>query len=373
MDMSFLNRLFRFFIVLSIILFSLTLTYYVFQYAYPFLIAFGIAFLMNPIVNFLHQRLHFPRGLSVFSVILIIAGIFIGILILLVVEIANGTAYLAAEVPEHYKSLVNYIQLFISSTIIPLYQRLLSLISTLDPSQQDTIISSIQELGEKIAYQGAFLLQDFLQRIPLVLKQLPNYVSVLIFSLLGTFFISKDWHKFSDKLSKSLPTKVVSSFSEVLQGLKLALFGFFKAQVILISITGMTVLIGLLFLKVEHALTIALLTSVVDLMPYLGTGLIFVPWIIYMFVAGNHFLTISLSLLYMLVIIQRQMIEPKILSTNIGLDPLMTLIALFAGFQLFGFSGLIIGPVTLVILHTLYQAGVFQEIWRYINEPKESP
>ncbi|WP_028783433.1 sporulation integral membrane protein YtvI [Thalassobacillus devorans] len=370
MDMIFLNKLMRFLIVLSVISFTFTLAYYVFQYAYPFLIAFSIAFLMNPIVNFLHQRLHLPRGLSVFSVILTIAGICVGLLILLVVEIANGTAYLAAEVPEHFKSLINYIQVFISSTIIPLYQRLLSFISTLDPSQQDAIIGNIQELGEKIAHQGAAILQDLLQRIPLLLKELPNYVSVLTFSLLGTFFISKDWHKFSDKLSKSLPAKVVSSFSEVLLGLKQALFGFIKAQVILISITGLTVLIGLLFLKVEHAITIAILTGVVDLMPYLGTGLVFIPWIIYMFVAGNHFLTISLSLLYMLVIIQRQMIEPKILSTTIGLDPLLTLIALFVGFQLFGLSGLIIGPVTLVILYTLNQAGVFLEIWRYITEPK---
>ncbi|MEM5598483.1 AI-2E family transporter [Niallia circulans] len=128
------------------------------------------------------------------------------------------------------------------------------------------------------------------------------------------------------------------------------MFGFLKAQLTLVSITTVIILIGLLILRVDYAITIALLTGIVDIIPYLGTGLIFVPWIIYEIITGQIVLAIGLSVLYIIVLVQRQIMEPKILSSNIGLDPLATLIALFVGFKLFGFIGLIVGPVSLVIV-----------------------
>jgi predicted PurR-regulated permease PerM len=77
-------------------------------------------------------------------------------------------------------------------------------------------------------------------------------------------------------------------------------------------------------------------------------------------------LAIGLGVLYLVVLVQRQVMEPKVLSSNIGLDPLATLIALFVGFKLIGFLGLIAGPVTLVIITTLHRAHVFKDVWSYI-------
>ena len=101
--------------------------------------------------------------------------------------------------------------------------------------------------------------------------------------------------------------------------------------------TTVIVLIGLLILRVPYAITIAIITGVVDLLPYLGTGAVFVPWVIYVFFTGDTAFAIGLLILYIVVIVQRQIMEPKVLSSNIGLDPLATLVALFVGFKLFGF------------------------------------
>lgn len=225
-------------------------------------------------------------------------------------------------------------------------------------------------MGSSIADTGRQILTDILTWIPAQLRALPNLATVLIFSLLGTFFISKDWYKLGDRVRKLLPERVLTSGGNVYRGLQKALIGFLKAQLTLISITAVIVLIGLLILRVDYAITIALITGIVDLMPYLGTGLIFVPWILYLFFTKNYFLTIAISVLYIIVIVQRQLMEPKVLSTNIGLDPLATLVALFVGFQLFGFLGLIIGPVTLVVINTLHQTGVLKEIWDFIRGPE---
>lgn len=359
-------RTFRFFLVIVIISAIIFVSLNAFQYTYPFLIAIVIAFLMNPLVNFFENNIKLPRPFSVFITILLIMAAIIGIIFLLVVELINGFTYLADQIPEHFKTLITYVETFIASQIIPFYHHLTAIISSLDPSQQEEILSQIRSVGTNIANGGAEILKSILEGVPEQLKKLPNFATVVVFSLLGTFFISKDWYKLGMKMKDITPSKVLDSGGSVFKGLQKALFGFVKAQFTLISITAIIVLIGLLILRVDYAVTIAIITGAVDLLPYLGTGLIFIPWIIYMFFTGNYFLTIGLSLLYIVVIIQRQMMEPKVLSTNIGLDPLATLVALFVGYQLFGFLGLIVGPVTLVILNTLHQSGVFKEIWAFI-------
>ncbi|KGP90834.1 membrane protein [Pontibacillus chungwhensis BH030062] len=361
-----LLRIIRSLVVGFIVAVSIFTTILLWTYLYPFIIALTIAYLINPLVNFLEDKTNAPRSLAVFIAIMLLLGAIIGIITLLVVELIDGFTYLGMQLPEHFRTLISYLENLLTYQIVPLYERITSIMNTLDATQQQEIIIQIQNVGANIAQSGAELLGDVLNAIPSYLKKLPNFATVLIFSLLGTFFISKDWYKLSLRIKQLTPSKVAESSTSVFSGLQKALLGFIKAQFTLISITAFIVLIGLLILRVEYAVTIAILTGAVDLLPYLGTGFVFVPWIVYMFFTGNYFLTIGLSVLYTIVIVQRQMMEPKVLSTNIGLDPLATLMALFVGFQLFGFLGLIIGPVSLVMVNTLHQSGVFKEIWDYI-------
>ncbi len=100
--------------------------------------------------------------------------------------------------------------------------------------------------------------------------------------------------------------------------------------------------------------------GLVDLLPYLGAGSVFVPWIMYLAIAGQLPQSIGLGVLYIVVLIQRQLTEPKILSKSIGLDPLATLIALFAGFKLFGILGLVAGPAAARFHSGLYHNGRFK-------------
>ncbi|MBO8156458.1 MAG: sporulation integral membrane protein YtvI [Bacillaceae bacterium] len=371
MPAIYLQRMLRFAIVVGVVLIAFLTVFTLARYTYPFLIAIVIAFLINPVVNLFEHKLKIPRAFSVFLVILLILALVSGIITILIVEIANGMTYLSTVVPKYFEDLVKYFQNLVAAQVIPLYERLSAMLDTLDPAQKEQIMNQIKDVGSSIADSGKQLLTGILTWIPEQLRALPNLATVLIFSLLGTFFISKDWYKLGERIQILLPDRLLTSGSNVFKGLQKALFGFIKAQLTLISITAVIVLIGLLILRVDYAITIALITGVVDLLPYLGTGIIFVPWILYVFFTKNFFLTIGLSVLYIIVIVQRQLMEPKVLSTNIGLDPLATLVALFVGFQLFGFLGLIIGPVALVIINTLHQTGVLREVWDFIIGPKK--
>ncbi|AIM15871.1 sporulation integral membrane protein YtvI [Neobacillus sp.] len=363
MNSKYLYRIIRFIFVVGAIILGLYAFYLISKVTYPFLIGFAIAFFINPLVNLLENKAKMPRILAVFVALILIFAIFAGLITLLVVEIVSGANYLAKVIPQHLNTFITYLEDYFTN----LYNQLTRMFNKLDAGQQDTIIANIQDIGQTIGSTVGNFIQNFFGNIPLILSWFPNAATVLIFSLLATFFISKDWYRLSNLGNKILPAKARTSGKTVFADLKKALFGFIKAQVTLISITTVIILIGLLILRVDYAITIALLTGVVDIIPYLGTGAVFVPWIIYEVISGDIGLAIGLGVLYVIVLVQRQIMEPKILSSNIGLDPLATLIALFVGFKLIGFLGLIIGPVTLVIITTLYRANVFHDLWTFIK------
>lgn len=367
MNIEMINRILRFLFLIVVIFLSFILLFYTAKITYPFIIAFGIAFLMNPLVNFFEMRWKLSRMLSVLLTMLLILLVFAGLITIIVIEAINGVEYLVEIVPSNFQMLVQYLEEFFVNNILPFYNQLLTMFDNLDPSQQNTIVDNIESMGSQITEGFKNGVQAFATGLSLILVSLPNFATGLIISILATFFISKDWYKLKERFTKITPEKALKSGGSVYTELRKALFGFIKAQFTLISITAVIVLIGLLILRIEYAITIALIIGLVDLLPYLGTGLIFIPWIFYNFFTENYFLTIGISILYAIVLVQRQVMEPKVLSSNIGLDPLPTLMALFIGFKLFGFFGLILGPVLLVLGKALYNAGVFHEAWKFIT------
>lgn len=340
--------------------------YYLSKLIYPFLIATVIAIAINPCVNFIERKIKAPRSVAVILTIILVLLMILLFVSLITAEIVTGSNYLAKETPKHINSLITELENYTTHTILPLYNNIASQFNNLDATYQNTIIENTKNFSGTIGKTIGSMIETIFKTIPLLLGQIPSAATILIFSLMATFFISKDWTKFTSLLRKSLPNTITEKSNQVLIDLKRALFSFIRAQAILISITTVIVLVGLLALRVEHAITIALVVGIVDLIPYLGTGLVFVPWIIYSFFVGNTGLGLGLLILYIVIVIQRQIAEPKVLSSSIGLEPLAVLVALFVGFQLFGFVGLIIGPTILVIFKALYQAGVLNDIWSYI-------
>ncbi|UGB29775.1 sporulation integral membrane protein YtvI [Metabacillus sp. B2-18] len=366
MNMNYLYSMLRFLLIIAVTCLGISICYYLSTLTYPFLIAILIAMIINPLVNGLERILRIPRGFSVIISIILLICLIAGILILLVAEIVTGTTYLARVLPGHLELLAVYIETFFVTKIMPLYNQLTYLFNSLESNQQQSIISNIQNIGESVASSVGNFIKGFLENIPVIISWLPNAATVIIFSLLATFFISKDWYKFKSAVSGLLPQRAKSSGRTITNELKKALIGFVRAQATLISITTAIVLIGLLILRVDYAITIALLIGLVDILPYLGTGLVFIPWIIYLSFSGGIPLAIGLGVLYLFVLIQRQIMEPKVLSSNIGLDPLATLVSLFIGYKLIGFLGLIAGPVALVVLKTFKSAGLYEDLWKFI-------
>src|SRR5699024_7059186 len=145
----------------------------------------------------------------------------------------------------------------------------------------------IKEASNKLSGNITSFLQDLLSSLPSLVSWIPGAATAIVFILLATFFISKDWHKLSKTLQSFLPETFTTRSGRVLKDLKQAGLGFLKAQFILITVTFIIIFIALLIMQIEHALTIALIIAIVDLLPYLGTSAILIPWAIYELVAGS--------------------------------------------------------------------------------------
>ncbi|QKY69661.1 sporulation integral membrane protein YtvI [Lentibacillus sp. CBA3610] len=353
-------------VILSAILIYLIIKYAI-PYIYPFLLAIILSFCLNPAVAFLEKTLKMPRGFAVFVILTFTISAIIGLIILIISELIHGTAYLADVIPEHFRTLIFAVEDFINEQLLPLYHNLASFFHTLSSDQQESINESITHFIQQFASFGTNILNSLLLQISQTLASLPGSITVLLFTIMAAFFMMKDWDLLVSNIKKMIPRNVLNTTNKVWNHLQNAFYGFMKAQLILIVITALTLVIGLLILQVDYALTIALFAALADILPFIGTGIIFIPWIIYLFLTGDYALTIALTTLYMVVIVQRQLLEPKIVSDSVGLNPLATLMGLFIGIQIWGAFGLLIGPFLVLVGNAIYQTGLFHQMGRFIK------
>lgn len=337
------------------------------SFMYPFVFAFLLALFSRPLVDFFQKRLRINRGWGALLSIILMSGLLIGSLVLIIMQLIRGLVFVANQLPAQIQELSLYFQKLYNEKLAPIWNDASEALRSLEPSQQNTVQNSIQSLGSSLASaigEGSKSVAGMLQT---VLATLPSIALILVIVLLAWFFISKDWHRYELRLKKYEMLPWFARAESVVTSLRSALFGYIKAQLTLITITFFIVLIGLLIIGVEHPFAIAFIAAFFDILPYLGTGSVFLPWIAYSIITGDTGLAIGLAILYAIVILQRNIMEPKIVGDNIGIQPITALIALFVGIQVFGVFGLILGPLIAVIIKALHNAQIFHYLWDFIK------
>ena len=367
MKHSMMQIILRILLVLVVTVIGLFLLYHFLRLTYPFIIAAFFSFLITPIVHLLEKYLRFPRPLAVLTGILFLFGVVGGLMTILVRWMVQGILYLSEYIPSQIERMSNNMQNYFNEYIWPLWDQGIGMLDVLEPSQRQAMQDGIQIVGSNIASMFGNLAQSIASGITSFVGALPITFTVIIFSILAIYFISKDSKKYVAIYKDKLPIVFRQKTKNVLLDLKVKTLGFRKSQIILMTLTAMISLIGLFIMRVDQPITLAIVLGLLDLIPYLGPGLVLIPWSVYSFFTGDVFMGIGLLILYASTVIVRQIAEPKVLSTSLKLNPLAILISLFAGLQLFGVIGLVIGPVSLVLLIALYDANVFDGLWGFIK------
>ena len=193
---------------------------------------------------------------------------------------------------------------------------------------------------------------DFITSVP----TLGVYTGI---TLIALYFMCVDKIYMIDQLEHHLPETWVKRIGVHLKSLIKSLGGYLKAELILVIISFVISLIGLYIFyfigwNVQFPLIIALGIAFVDALPIFGSGTIMIPWAGILAFTGDIKLAIGIFILWCIMSVVRQIIEPKIISGQIGIHPIFTLIAMYTGFKFIGVWGLLIGPIILIILKNIY-------------------
>ena len=178
-----------------------------------------------------------------------------------------------------------------------------------------------------------------------IVAKIPSMLFFIIVFLISAFYFSTDRDTISKGLSSFFPDSWQRRLPAVKERFQQTITGYLKAYFLIMLLTFAEIFIGLSILRVSYALLLAILIAVVDILPIIGTGTILIPWAIVSFLTGDVGLGTGLLILYGVVMIVRQIAEPKIVGNSIGLHPLATLAAVYLGIKFVGFLGIFIGPI----------------------------
>ncbi|MBQ2840238.1 MAG: sporulation integral membrane protein YtvI [Oscillospiraceae bacterium] len=354
------NRHSRFFLTLFYIALALFCLWLIFNYAIGWLAPFIIAFIVSRIIEkpvcFFQKKLKLPRPLSsaLFTIL------FYGII---------GTALyfaLSAIVKELVVLFEKLGSLDINVMVSRLNNTFIDVLSKIPLEMQDFIYSNIEGWLSEFVSALRNLIGPVISSATNVAAALPSIMIFVIAAIVSTYFLSCDFEFLKKTVVSVLPDKWRLRFRQTREQVSNTLISYLRALLVLISITFVELSIGLAVLRVPNSFLIAAVIAIIDALPILGTGWILMPWAIISLFAKNYVLAIGLAVIYAVVVIVRNMIEPKIVGKHIGLHPLITLMAMYIGLKMFGIIGMFM-PIPIALLKQFYEWGYFDFLKRTQN------
>ena len=266
------------------------------------------------------------------------------------VQVISAVENLVPQVPTLYaKVVLPYIN--------ELFAKLDVWMADVDPAVADVV--------ERMATSLFANMQSFISGLPVMAVRLvssivtgmPNVILSVVLTVISTFFISQDYERVLAFLKSCLPASIRERVGEtVVTGVD-SIRKILGSYILIMIMSFGELSIGFLLLGVPYAVGVALLVAVIDIMPVLGTGLVLIPWAIIAAVLGSYKMAIGVAILYVVMLAVRNVVEPKLVGQQMGLHPLVTLIAMFMGLQLFGLAGLFGFPIALSLYFKMVKSG----------------
>lgn len=339
---------------------GMLLVTYSFPYLYPFLIVFIVAGLLHPIVSVMVRKLAIPRKLAT----VLVMGIFfsgtglIGYLLFMKL-IQEGMQFLDTF-PLRFGEIKELLLTFTQQT----YEQLNQFFPFLG---QQNMEANLSEWLDQLNLFSMELVKSVVLTSTDIIHSVSYFGLISIFTLLAVYLVTNDFPLFQTQAKKLVPKRLLHIPASFITQFGRSFTGLLRAQIILALLSACLVLIGLLLFGMEHVLLITLLVFVIDFIPYLGIGMLFVPWIAFSFLTQHYPEAIQLCLLYAILILLRNLLEPKLIAQSMGIHPFIALSVLFLGVQLFGIAGIFLTPLFLICISAIYRAGIFHMAWHFIH------
>ncbi|MCL2702521.1 MAG: sporulation integral membrane protein YtvI [Defluviitaleaceae bacterium] len=328
----------KFIFLLVFFIFAYIFLKYVLSYIGPFVVGFLISVIISPLVGFIQRKLKIARSISTIFLIIII----ILLLAILGTSIFNRviieSRYLSETLPASLEEFRNFLY-----EMEDRFERYMTFIP-------EEFALDFNEMVNQLLVTLTTFLTDFamafsvgfVTRIPLILLN-------VFLCLISAFFFTKDKKLIGESLMKTMPEWLKTRLRTIQQGFLSAIGGYVRAQLTIMSVVASISILGLTIQRYPYAVIMGLVVALFDSMPMIGTGLVFWPWAIINLISGNYSFAIGLIIINAVCFLTRQFLEPKVLGQQIGLHPLMVLVGIYVGLQVFGIIGIFLGPALLVI------------------------
>lgn len=355
----------KFIINFAFFLIAAAIAYFVMKYAigwfFPFIIGFIVALIVQKPVNFLTNKTRLPRTFWAITAVVLFFAVTLAIIVLVCISIYNGFGSFANWVVKQMPA--------IKEEISSLGDGLDSLIAKLPEAMEEPLMDYPNKLIEGATSVITKLASGLAKGI---ITYFPNVLLTSVITLVASCFTTVYYDKIKNFVLCQFDAKKQELTSKVKNILVENVLKMLGGYILILFVTFLELFFGLLILKIPYAGIIALIIAVFDILPVVGTGTILVPWFFIDLALGKTGQAIGILVVFVVITIVRNILEPKIIGERIGLFPLVTLICMYVGLKLFGIYGMLLLPLTIVVLIQLQKTGVIH-LWKTPEKVEEKP
>ena len=328
---------------------------YALPWLLPFFLALAVAAAVEPALCFVREKMHLKRAFLAAVATLLVVGLtlaavggLLGALWRQVNDLLHRAPQLLAMLPQMMEQL---------GTRLEEYR------VTLPPSAQKAVNDAVAAVGSILGDAAVKLSAALLDGITKFVRHLPGALLFCVTVVMAIFFTMSSYPQLRAFLLRQVPTEKREAAKALKEGALGAVLKWLRSQIILITVTFLQLLTGLLLLRREYALLLALLIALMDALPIFGAGMALLPWAAVLAIWGDVVGALGLTALYLVVWLVRSFLEPKLLGKSGGLPPLPSLLAIYVGWQAAGVAGMIIGPLLLLLAKELHDRQLVQ-LWK---------
>ncbi|MBR4703416.1 MAG: sporulation integral membrane protein YtvI [Oscillospiraceae bacterium] len=334
----------------------------------PFVIALLVSWLLRPLCRFYRRKLHRQQKLAsalTVATVLVFYLLIGGLALLLLLRILTALAEYIGRLPTLYTQTIE-------PGLRDLYASAQDLAERFDPSVVDLVNRILPEIISSAGSAVTSFSVSAVGRITGFVTGIPSFLISALIAIIATIFTAVSYDSIKAFLRKNLPAKFTETAGYVINSFRSILFKFGTSYLLVMVITFAEISLGLVIIGVRRPFLSAALIAVFDIFPIVGAGMILIPWAGISLLQAKLLQAVGLVLLYVVVIVVRQFLEPKLVGEQVGLPPLVTLACMFVGSSLFGVWGLFGLPIGAAILVNLNNDPNIP-IHIFSSDPQEEP
>lgn len=354
---------------------------YAFGVAFPLVFAFAVATILQRPRNFIVRNSFLNKGLAAGICVILFYGTIAAVFVLVGIRIFEEIRdFVAAVISrfENVEGIITIVEDFLFSFVgkLPkfLSEPATEGLTDLFVQVRGAIAGTSTELTDNLAsglgdkFDVSWVTAPLAGIIETV-AQIPSFLVAVLVCIIATFFMTADYDYIVNFIKLQFPEQKRKDLSRAKRLVFSSLGKMTKAYLLIMLITFTEMLSGLTVLNLtgifvsKYNVIIAAVVMVIDIIPVLGTGTVLIPWAVYSLFAGRYSLALGLAIIYVVITVIRQIIEPKLVAGQLGLSPVITISAMYLGLKLFGFLGLFMLPLTIIIFKLLHDEGILH-LWK---------